>query len=61
MKKFLSVLLIVVMVFTFAACGTKDGGNGDAVDYDAIPDTCESADGTYVKGRFIQPVHLERM
>ena len=35
------------MVFTFAACGTKDGGNGDAVDYDAIPDTCESADGTY--------------
>ena len=45
MKKFLSVLLIVVMVFTFAACGTKDGGNGDAVDYDAIPDTCESADG----------------
>lgn len=47
MKKFLSVLLIVVMVFTFAACGTKDGGNGDAVDYDAIPDTCESADGTY--------------
>lgn len=47
MKKFLSVLLIVVMVFTFAACGTKDGGNGDAVDYDAIPDTCESEDGTY--------------
>lgn len=47
MKKFLSVLLIVVMVFTFAACGTKDGGNGDAVDYDAISDICESADGTY--------------
>ena len=54
-KKFLSVLLILAMVFCFAACGNNDGGDtqddgqGEAtgVDYDAIPDTCESEDGTY--------------
>ena len=52
MKKFLTLLLILAMVFTFAACGGGDdttGGDGDAaaVNYDAIPDDCESADGTY--------------
>jgi len=49
MKKLLSVLLILVMIFTFAACGSKDDstGTGDKIDYDAIPDTCESDDGTY--------------
>lgn len=51
MKKFLTLLLILAMVFTFAACGggeetSEDGGN-EAVNYDAIPDDCESADGTY--------------
>lgn len=55
MKKFLALLLAVVMVlFTFAACGgdkTPDANNGDdankTVNYDAISDTCESADGKY--------------
>ena len=51
MKKFLTLLLILAMVFTFAACGggeTTDGGDDTtAVNYDAIPDDCESADGTY--------------
>ena len=51
MKKFLTLLLILAMVFTFAACGGGDdttGGDGDAVvNYDAIPDNCESEDGTY--------------
>lgn len=58
MKKFLSILLILAMVFCFAACGNNDApddeGNagtpdaaGDAVNYDAIDDNCESEDGTY--------------
>lgn len=51
MKKFLTLLLILTMVFTFAACGGNEdttGGDGDAVvNYDAIPDNCESEDGTY--------------
>lgn len=56
MKKFLALLLAVVMVlFAFAACGgnetpdtDNDGDNANAaVNYDAISDTCESADGTY--------------
>lgn len=49
MKKLLAVLLILVMVFTFAACGNSDKGGADtgAIDYDAIPDTMESEDGTY--------------
>lgn len=48
MKKLLSVLLIFVMVFCFAACGNSDDTTkGEGIDYDAIPDTCESEDGTY--------------
>ncbi len=56
MKKFLALLLAVVMVlFAFAACGgnkTPDNTDPSAdanktVDYDAISDTCESADGKY--------------
>ena len=49
MKKFLSLLLIFVMVFAFAACGSTGGEEGgDAVvGYDDIPDTVESEDGTY--------------
>ena len=56
MKKFLALLLAVVMVlFAFAACGgnkTPDNADPSAdanktVDYDAISDTCESADGKY--------------
>ena len=48
MKKLLSVLLILVMVFTFAACGSNGGETGtDAVDYDSISDNYESEDGTY--------------
>ena len=54
MKKFLTLLLILAMVFTFAACGggdtaddQQDGGDSTAVNYDAIPDDCESEDGTY--------------
>ena len=51
MKKFLTLLLILTMVFTFAACGGNDtqtgGGDEAAVNYDAIPDDCESEDGTY--------------
>jgi len=51
MKKFLSLMLIVVMVFALAACGgDKDKDEptgGNAIDYDAIADTMESDDGTY--------------
>lgn len=55
MKKFLSLLLIMVMVFALGACGGNgdsgnDGGDADndgAVNYDSIPDTMESEDGTY--------------
>ena len=42
MKKFLTVLLILVMVFTFAACGNGgdqgDGGNAE-VSFDDISET----------------------
>lgn len=57
MKKFLSLLLIVVLVFAFAACGNNDSDQGESggdadkptpgAEYDAIPDTMESEDGTY--------------
>ena len=54
MKKFLSLLLIFAMIFTFAACGSDEPADdqqqgGDAVveSYDDIPDTMESADGVY--------------
>ena len=57
MKKFLSLLLIVVLVFAFAACGNNDSNQGESggdadkptpgAEYDAIPDTMESEDGTY--------------
>lgn len=55
MKKFLALLLAAVMViFAFAACGntktpdsTDPSADNKAVDYDAISDTCESADGKY--------------
>ena len=50
MKKLLTVLLILVMVFTFAACGNNgdqgDGGNTE-VSFDDISDNYESEDGTY--------------
>ncbi len=48
MKKLLSVLLILVMVFSFAACGNGgENGGSTGVDYDAIPDEFESEDGVY--------------
>ena len=55
MKKLLSVLLILMMVFSMAACGgndepQSDDGKGNAdtsFDYDAIPDTMTSEDGKY--------------
>ena len=55
MKKFLSLLLIFAMIFTFAACGggeepadDQQGGDETAVvGYDDIADTIESEDGTY--------------
>ena len=56
MKKFLALLLALLMVFSFAACGgggsTEEGGDASeeaagAVSYDDIDDNCESADGTY--------------
>lgn len=43
MKKLLSILLILAMMFCMAACGD----NGGAVGYDDIDDVCESEDGTY--------------
>lgn len=50
MKKFLSLLLIVAMIFTLGACGSKDdkkpSDDGKNV-YDSIADTMESEDGTY--------------
>ena len=46
MKKLLTVLLMLVMVFTFAACG-NDEPTTNAVDYDSIADNYESEDGTY--------------
>ncbi len=51
MKKLLSVLLILVMVFALAACGKDSGGTN----YDSISDTMESEDGTY-KVAFITDV-----
>ena len=52
MKKLLSILLILAMVFCMAACGNGGdepaGNEGDAVvSYDDIPDTMESEDGNY--------------
>lgn len=50
MKKFLSLLLVLVMVFALAACGNSDSGDAGAegtVNYDDINDTMESGDGTY--------------
>ena len=51
MKKFLSLMLVFVMVFALAACGSKDGGEDaktdGAIDYDKISDTMESEDGKY--------------
>ena len=52
MKKFLSLLLIFAMIFTFAACGSDEPAvdeqtGNEEVGYDAIPDTMESADGVY--------------
>ena len=52
MKKLLSMMLILAMVFCMAACGNGGdapaGDGGDAVvGYDDIADTMESADGTY--------------
>ena len=56
-KKLLSILLILAMVFCFAACGSSndapaDDQSGDnaeetAINYEAIDDNCESEDGTY--------------
>lgn len=52
MKKLLAMLLVLAMVFCMAACG--NGGDepsveseSEAYDYDAIPDTMTSEDGTY--------------
>ncbi len=49
MKKFLSLMLVFVMVFALAACGSKDSGEDaktdGAIDYDQISDTMESEDG----------------
>ena len=43
MKKFLSLMLVFVMVFALAACGSKDSGEDaktdGAIDYDQISDT----------------------
>ncbi|MBR5229677.1 MAG: BMP family ABC transporter substrate-binding protein [Firmicutes bacterium] len=51
MKKFLALLLIFTMIFTFAACGggdaTDEQGGEATFSYDDIPDTVESEDGTY--------------
>lgn len=51
MKKFLSLMLVFVMVFALAACGSKDSGEDaktdGAIDYDQISDTMESEDGKY--------------
>lgn len=52
MKKLLSILLILAMVFCMAACGNGGdepaGNEGDAVvSYDDIPDNMESEDGSY--------------
>ncbi len=50
MKKVLVVLLTLLMVFGLVACGGGDtdtkGGN-TVTDYDSIPDTMTSEDGTY--------------
>ena len=46
MKKLLSMMLILAMVFCMAACG-DGGGSDEVVGYEAIPDTMESEDGTY--------------
>ena len=47
MKKLLSMLLILAMVFCMAACGSSDDGGDAVVGYDDIPDTMETEDGIY--------------
>ena len=51
MKKLLSLLLILAMVFCFAACGNDTAVEGEqqseVLGFDDIDDNCESADGTY--------------
>ena len=50
MKKVLVVLLTLVMVFGLVACGggdTETEGGNTVTDYDSIPDTMTSEDGTY--------------
>ncbi len=53
MKKLLSMMLILAMVFCMAACGNGgeapagDDGGDAVVGYDDIADTMESEDGTY--------------
>ena len=49
MKKLLSLLLILAMVFCFAACGNggSEEGTNAVLGYDDIADQCESEDGTY--------------
>ena len=46
MKKFLAMLLVLVMVLSLAACGKKDAA-ASANPADAIPDEMTSADGKY--------------
>ena len=38
MKKFLSLMLVFVMVFALAACGSKDGGEDAKTDDRLRPD-----------------------
>ncbi len=46
MKKFFAILLVGMLALSCLA-GCAGGGNKNGYDYDAIPDTVESADGKY--------------
>ena len=49
MKRVILTILAVMFLFSVASC-KPDKGNTKGYDYDAIPDTMESADGKYEIG-----------
>lgn len=50
MKKILAVLLILVMVFSFAACGSKDGGDAEGMKITLITDKGNIDDKSFNQG-----------
>ena len=47
MKKMISMLLVLVMVFTLAACGTKEEASAEPVSFNVIVTDLEGNESTY--------------